>query len=229
MQYPSGILAEHHAVRTGVGDLRRLPHGRVRDHRPRPERLRQPGHLQRRRRARAGRGAVLGDPHAQGTFVDDCTVYRFEDKLMIVVNASNTRQGLGAHRRPEGRAPTSGSRTSPTRSASSRCRGREAEALLQPLADIPLERHRVLPLRRAARSPARSASSPAPATPARTASSSTAASGTPSRSGRRSPRPAPSRSGSAPAIRCGWRWATRSTATRSTTPSRRSRPGSAGS
>jgi aminomethyltransferase len=27
---------------------------------------------------------------SQGTFVDDCTVYRFEDKLMIVVNASNT-------------------------------------------------------------------------------------------------------------------------------------------
>jgi aminomethyltransferase len=26
----------------------------------------------------------------QGTFVDDCTVYRFDDKLMIVVNASNT-------------------------------------------------------------------------------------------------------------------------------------------
>jgi aminomethyltransferase len=26
----------------------------------------------------------------EGTFVDDCTVYRFEDKLMIVVNASNT-------------------------------------------------------------------------------------------------------------------------------------------
>jgi aminomethyltransferase len=27
---------------------------------------------------------------SQGTFVDDCTVYRFDDKLMIVVNASNT-------------------------------------------------------------------------------------------------------------------------------------------
>ena len=39
----------------------------------------------------------------EGTFVDDCTVYRFDDKLMIVVNASNTRQGLGAHRRAEGR------------------------------------------------------------------------------------------------------------------------------
>ena len=26
----------------------------------------------------------------EGTFVDDCTVYRFDDKLMIVVNASNT-------------------------------------------------------------------------------------------------------------------------------------------
>jgi len=26
----------------------------------------------------------------EGTFVDDCTVYRFDDKLMIVVNAANT-------------------------------------------------------------------------------------------------------------------------------------------
>jgi aminomethyltransferase len=28
----------------------------------------------------------------EGTFVDDCTVYRFDDKLMIVVNASNTEK-----------------------------------------------------------------------------------------------------------------------------------------
>src|SRR6185437_4393379 len=26
---------------------------------------------------------------AEATFVDDCTVYRFDDKLMIVVNSSN--------------------------------------------------------------------------------------------------------------------------------------------
>src|SRR2546430_7550466 len=29
---------------------------------------------------------------AQGTFVDDCLVYRFEDRLMLVVNAANIAQ-----------------------------------------------------------------------------------------------------------------------------------------
>jgi len=28
----------------------------------------------------------------EGTFLDDCTVYRFDDKIMIVVNASNTQR-----------------------------------------------------------------------------------------------------------------------------------------
>ena len=133
VQYPTGILAEHHAVRTGAGDLRRLPHGRVRDHRPGPERLRQPGHLQRRRRARARAGcstpAILTP---EGTFVDDCTVYRFEDKLMIVVNASNTARAWEHIVGPEGRRqrPAQGHlrRGRPARGAGSAGRGAAAAA-----------------------------------------------------------------------------------------------------
>ena len=72
---------------------------------------------------------------------------------MIVVNASNTAPRVGAHRRPEGRRqrPAQGHlrRGRPARGAGPA----DAEALLQPLADHPARRHRLLPLRRRARSP----------------------------------------------------------------------------
>ena len=90
VQYPTGILAEHHSVRTGVGvfDVSHMGEFEITG----PDRnafvnrvtcndvsALEPGGVQY--------SAILT---SQGTFVDDCTVYRFEDKLMIVVNASNT-------------------------------------------------------------------------------------------------------------------------------------------
>ena len=90
VQYPTGILAEHHAVRTGAGvfDVSHMGEFEVTG----PDRnafvnrvtcndvaTLEPGGVQY--------SAILTP---QGTFVDDCTVYRFDDKLMIVVNASNT-------------------------------------------------------------------------------------------------------------------------------------------
>ena len=90
VQYPTGILAEHHAVRTGVGvfDVSHMGEFEITG----PDRnafvnritcndvsALQPGEVQY--------SAILTP---EGTFVDDCTVYRFDDKLMIVVNASNT-------------------------------------------------------------------------------------------------------------------------------------------
>ncbi|MGI9039936.1 MAG: glycine cleavage system aminomethyltransferase GcvT [Gemmatimonadales bacterium] len=89
VQYPTGILAEHHAVRAGAGifDVSHMGEFEVTG----PDRNAfvnrvtcndvselEPGQVQY--------SALLTE---QGTFVDDCTVYRFEDKLMIVVNASN--------------------------------------------------------------------------------------------------------------------------------------------
>ena len=115
----------------------------------------------------------------EGTFVDDCTVYRFDDKLMIVVNASNVAAGVGAHRRSRRAAPTSGSRTSPTRWACSRSRARRRRRCSS-RSPTPGSTTSGTTTSTWARSRARSASSPAPATPARTASSSTAASATPS-------------------------------------------------
>jgi aminomethyltransferase len=89
VQYPGGILAEHHAVRTGTGvfDVSHMGEFEITG----PDRnafvnritcndvsALEPGEVQY--------SAILTP---QGTFVDDCTVYRFDDKLMIVVNASN--------------------------------------------------------------------------------------------------------------------------------------------
>jgi aminomethyltransferase len=90
VQYPAGILAEHHAVRTGAGvfDVSHMGQFEVTG----PDRnafvnritcndvsALEPGGVQY--------SALLT---TEGTFIDDCTVYRFDDKLMIVVNASNT-------------------------------------------------------------------------------------------------------------------------------------------
>ena len=89
VQYAGGILAEHHAVRTaaGVFDVSHMGEFEVTG----PDRnalvnrvtcndisTLEPGGVQY--------SAILTP---EGTFVDDCTVYRFDDKLMIVVNASN--------------------------------------------------------------------------------------------------------------------------------------------
>ena len=81
----------------------------------------------------------------EGTFVDDCTVYRFDDKLMIVVNAANIAPRPGSTSSTRRAAPTSGSRTSPTMSGCSRVQGPDAEARSQPLTDVPLDGHRLLP------------------------------------------------------------------------------------
>jgi aminomethyltransferase len=89
VQYPAGILAEHQAVRTGAGvfDVSHMGEFEISG----PDRnafvnrvtcndvaALEPGGVQY--------SAILTN---EGTFVDDCTVYRFDDKLMIVVNASN--------------------------------------------------------------------------------------------------------------------------------------------
>src|SRR5215210_8601041 len=90
VQYPTGILAEHHAVRNGGGMFDVSHMGEIEitgpDRNAFVNRVTcndvsalEPGGVQY--------SAILTP---EGTFVDDCTVYRFDDKLMIVVNASNT-------------------------------------------------------------------------------------------------------------------------------------------
>lgn len=89
VQYQTGILAEHRAVRSRVGifDVCHMGEFEITG----PDRnafvnrvtcndvgALEPGQVQY--------SAILTP---EGTFVDDCTVYRFDDKLMIVVNAAN--------------------------------------------------------------------------------------------------------------------------------------------
>ncbi|MBA3659123.1 MAG: glycine cleavage system aminomethyltransferase GcvT [Gemmatimonadales bacterium] len=89
VQYPTGILAEHQAVRSGVGifDVSHMGEFEITG----PDRNAFANRITSNDVSVLESGGVqysaLLTP--QGTFVDDCTVYRFDDKLMIVVNASN--------------------------------------------------------------------------------------------------------------------------------------------
>lgn len=89
VQYPTGILAEHQAVRTGVGvfDVSHMGEFEVTG----PDRnafvnrvtTNDVGALE------SGQVQYSAILNTEGTFIDDCTVYRFDDKIMIVVNAAN--------------------------------------------------------------------------------------------------------------------------------------------
>jgi aminomethyltransferase len=89
VQYPTGILAEHKAVRehAGIFDVCHMGEFEVTgpDRNAFVQRVTsndvgalEPGQVQY--------SALL---HENGGIVDDCTVYRFEDKIMLVVNAAN--------------------------------------------------------------------------------------------------------------------------------------------
>src|SRR2546430_2388656 len=90
--YPAGIVAEHRAVRERVGvfDVSHMGEFEVTG----PDRN---AFVQRvtcndvaaLSTGQAQYSAILTD---KGTFVDDCLVYRFEDKLMLVVNAANIQK-----------------------------------------------------------------------------------------------------------------------------------------
>ena len=90
--YPAGITAEHKAVRENVGifDVSHMGEFEVTG----PDRnafvqrvtCNDVGAL---KPGQAQYSALLTD---DGTFVDDCLVYRFEDKLMLVVNAANLQK-----------------------------------------------------------------------------------------------------------------------------------------
>jgi len=89
VQYPTGITAEHQAVRTGVGifDVSHMGEFEVTG----PDRNAFVNRMTCNDVAALEPGAVQYSAilTKEGTFVDDCTVYRFDDKIMIVVNASN--------------------------------------------------------------------------------------------------------------------------------------------
>ena len=89
VQYADGITAEHEAVRTGVGvfDVSHMGEFEITG----------PDRNAFANRVTCNDVASLQDGQAQysallnedGTFADDCLVYRFDDKIMLVVNAAN--------------------------------------------------------------------------------------------------------------------------------------------
>ncbi len=89
LQYPGGITKEHETVRTRVGvfDLSHMGEFEFTG----PDRNAFVNRLTcndvgRLEDGQAQYSALLTE---QGTFVDDCVVYRFDDKIMLVVNAAN--------------------------------------------------------------------------------------------------------------------------------------------
>ena len=89
VQYPAGIVKEHQAVRNDAGlfDVSHMGEFEVRG----PQALELVQHLLTNDVSRLGVGqaqyTVLCQP--DGTALDDCIVYRFDDHYMVVVNAAN--------------------------------------------------------------------------------------------------------------------------------------------
>lgn len=94
VQYPTGITAEHRAVRerAGLFDVSHMGEFIVRG----PEAVHFVDHVTTNDVASLAVGqiqysAILNE---RGMFEDDCLVYRFADRVMIVVNASNAGKDL---------------------------------------------------------------------------------------------------------------------------------------
>src|SRR5437762_1781014 len=117
--YPRGIAAEHRAVREAVGlfDVSHMGEFEVTG----PDRnafvqrvtCNDVGAL------RPGQAQYSGILTEHGTFVDDCVIYRFEDRVMMVVNAANiARDWTGVVDR--GRGPRGAVRAGRARYAAAR-------------------------------------------------------------------------------------------------------------
>jgi aminomethyltransferase len=138
VQYPAGILAEHQAVRTAVGlfDVSHMGEIEITG----PDRNAFLNRVTCNDVTAVAAGGVqysaLLTP--EGTVIDDCTLYRFDDKWMVVVNAANTaavwahlvEQKGGANIRLKDISDAVGLLA---------VQGPKAEALLQPLTPVPLE------------------------------------------------------------------------------------------
>lgn len=135
VSYPAGIAAEHRAVRERVGvfDVSHMGEFEVTG----PDRnafvqrvtCNDVGAL---KPGQAQYSAILTE---QGTFVDDCLVYRFEDRLMLVVNAGNIATDW-AHIVAQKRGANVRLRDISDATALLAVQGPGAEALLAPLTPV---------------------------------------------------------------------------------------------
>ena len=94
VQYPTGITAEHKAVRerAGLFDVSHMGEFIVRG----PQAVEFVSYVTTNDVAALAVGQIQysGILNERGTFEDDCLVYRFADHLMVVVNASNAAKDL---------------------------------------------------------------------------------------------------------------------------------------
>ena len=94
VQYPTGITAEHQAVRQGCGvfDVSHMGEFVIRGARA----VEFVDAVTSNDVAKLAVGQVHYSTilHESGTIVDDCLVYRFADRVMMVVNASNREKDL---------------------------------------------------------------------------------------------------------------------------------------
>ena len=90
--YPSGITEEHKAVRNRVGVFDVSHMGEFEITGPDRNAFVQRVTCNDVAALKPGQAQYSAILTPQGTFVDDCLVYRFEDKLMLVVNASNAEK-----------------------------------------------------------------------------------------------------------------------------------------
>jgi len=92
VQYPAGITAEHKAVREGAGlfDVTHMGEFEVTG----ADALAFVSHVTSNDPGALAVGQVQYSSflHPSGGIVDDCLVYRFADKIMLVVNASNMQK-----------------------------------------------------------------------------------------------------------------------------------------
>jgi len=90
--YPTGINSEHRAVREDVGVFDVSHMGEFEITGPDRNAFVQRVTCNDVGSLKAGQAQYSGILTKDGTFVDDCLVYRFDDKLMMVVNASNIQK-----------------------------------------------------------------------------------------------------------------------------------------
>ena len=138
VQYPTGITAEHKAVRerAGLFDVSHMGEFIVRG----------PGAIDFVNSVTTNNAAALAVGQVQysallndrGTFVDDCLVYRFADQVMMVVNASNAAKDW-AHIQPDVSGHDCTLTDASDETALLALQGPMAQQILQPFTDVDLE------------------------------------------------------------------------------------------
>ena len=89
VQYPTGIVAEHKAVREGVGMFDVSHMGELEIRGPQALDWVQQIVSNDASKIEVGQAQYAAMCNPQGGVIDDCITYRFDDRYMIVVNASN--------------------------------------------------------------------------------------------------------------------------------------------